>query len=346
MAAARVVVAVALALACARVARADNPSLARAKAALEKSDYPGAQEAVAEALADGSSGPAELAEIYRVSGIVAAALDNAKAATVEFERLLALDPKATLPAGTSPKITRPFETAQAEAAKRGPLKIGVTTAAAPPAVTIAIQNDPRGMIARVRAIVRVDGGAEQPTERAAAPRLTIDLPAKGRRIDVRVAALDAHGNRLAEVGSADVPLVIVGETARPTRKTPPKPPPEPEQPRGPRPLYAKWWLWGGVAIVFAGAGGTFGFLGKRAADDLEALNADSANHQFTEAQDLESRARRHLLFANIGFGIAGASAIAATILFVTEPARPAERRTAIRPVPTSHGGGVVLEVPF
>ena len=345
MVAARVVIA---ALLFASVARADNPSLVRARAALDRSDYPGAQAAIGEALADGSSGPDEVAEIYRVSGIVAAALGNAKAATIEFERMLALAPKATLPAGTSPKITRPFGEAQAAMAKQPPLRITVETRSAPPAVIVAVASDPRSMIARVRATARIDGGAEQVIERPAARQVTIDLPAMKQRIDVRVAVLDDHGNRLAETGSADVPLVIVGGGASP-RPKPVKPPPvepTPEAPRGPRPLYAKWWLWGSVAVAFTATGGVFAYLTHDALEDLRRLNAESSSHMFTEAQAVESRARRNLVITDNSLGLAGATAIAATILYVTGRGSSRERRAAIRPVPAARGAGLVVEVPF
>ncbi len=44
-------------------------------------------------------------------------------ATTAFGRWLALDPKAALPPGTSPKITRPFTAAQDQAKGREPIKV-------------------------------------------------------------------------------------------------------------------------------------------------------------------------------------------------------------------------------
>jgi hypothetical protein len=58
---------------------------------------------------------------------------------------------------------------------------------------------------------------------------------------------------------------------------------------------------------------------------------------FTEAQDLESRARREALFCNIGLGAAGAFAIGATILYLTEP----RMETRISALPTRGGATVV-----
>jgi hypothetical protein len=341
----------ALVIACPSPARADDQAIADARAALDKSDYLGARDALTRALASGDNGRDALVEIHRMTGIVAGALGETAAAEASFERMLSLAPKAELPAGTSPKITKPFAAAKARAKKAKPLEIKATTAAGPPAVTVTIASDPRQMIERVRAVARVDGGREETNEQPADAKVVIELRA-GARIDVWVVALDAHGNRLAEIGSSEVPLVIVGEDAKPppgdgAEPRPTPVPPTPEGPRKPRPLIAKWWLWGGVAVVFGGAAGYFAYDARKAVDELDRLNADSSNHSFTEAKDVESRARRDVLFANIGFAVAGAAAITATILFLTDPgpARP-ERRTAVTPVPLADGGAVVLEVPF
>jgi len=213
-------VAVSLAFALALAAPADAAPLDDAKAAVEASDYLKAKAALAEALASGANGREELAEIYRLSGIVAGALGDAKAATAAFQRALVLSPKVALPPGTSPKIGRPFAAAQELAKKAGgPLEIRSETAAEPPSVTVIVVADPLHMIARVRATVVVDGKPEQSFERPGSELTTIELPA-GARLDVRVAVIDEKGNRLAELGSREVPIVIVGKAPPPTKNPP------------------------------------------------------------------------------------------------------------------------------
>lgn len=334
-------------------AAADDAALDTARAALDKSDYPGARDALTKALAAGDNDRDALVEIHRMTGIVDAALGDTDAATTAFERMLALAPKATLPAGTSPKIVKPFTAAQAYAKKHAPLKIDATTAAAPPTVTVTIASDPLHMIERVRAITRVDGGRDELSEEPAEAEVTFTLR-KGTRIEVRVVALDDHGNRLAEIGSADVPLVITGAGAKPENPPPPHdaqtvtdlPPP----PRKPRSTIAKWWLWGGIAVIAGGVAGGFAYDARAQTDKLERLNADSSNHRFTEALAVEHRARRDVLIANIGFGVAGAAAIVATILVLTDHGgahAPAERRgVTATPVVVDGGGALVVEVPF
>lgn len=326
-----------------------EPTLDGAKAAVDASDYLTARGQLDDLIAKGGNGPEDMAEIYRLSGIVAGALGEAKAATAAFQKCLALAPKSTLPPGTSPKISRPFAEAQAFFKTHEPLKIKAETVSSPPSVTLTVASDPLDMIARARVVATVDKGAPKTIEKPAASELSIALP-PGARIDLRVIALDEKGNRLAEVGSVDVPLVIVGggpavvSTGTPP---PPKKKAAPAAPRSPRPLYLKWWLWGGVAVAFAGGATYFGFEARAAKLELDDLNAHSVNHDFDEAKDVESRGKRDALLTNIGFGAAGAFAVAATILFLTEPsATEHQRTTTITPVPITGGGAVVLGVPF
>ena len=311
-----------------------------AKLAVEASDYLKARAALAEALASGANGREELAEIYRLSGIVAGALGEPKVASAAFQRALALSPKVALPPGTSPKIARPFTEAQKLANKSAPLEIKSETGAEPPSVTVIVAADPLSMIARVRVAVVADGKPEQTFEEPAAERVTVELP-PGGRLDVRIAALDEQGNRLAELGSREVPIVVLGKAPPPP---PPVkvvvPPPPPPPPRSPRPRYLQWWVWAGGAVVLGAAGSYFGIDAVLAKRELDAMNRNSTSHTFDEAKDVEGHVRRSVLFANIGWGAAGALAIGAGILYLTEPrAARTERRVTVAPV---RGGGALV----
>ena len=94
-------------------APADN-SLAEAirlEAALE---YEQALAIVEKIIAAGTTTePARLAELHLYAGRLAAGLDRADAARDHFARALELRPDLALPAGTSPKITAPFDAARA-----------------------------------------------------------------------------------------------------------------------------------------------------------------------------------------------------------------------------------------
>ena len=325
---------------------AADPALDRARAAIDSSDYLTARTALSDALARGDNGPDELVEIYRLTATIAAGLGQGSAATDAFERMLALSPKATLPAGTSPKITRPFTVAQTFFKTNAPLQIKVDTAASPPSLTVTIVADPVHMIASARAVIRVDGGAERTLEEPAAPTILFTLPA-GRRIDVRVTARDEHGNRLAEVGTADVPVVIVGPAppsvvvTRPglvaARPLPPPPPAHH------RPVYLAWWLWGGAAVAVAGVGTAYSVGVYDARSDLESLAA--AGHPVSDAKPVESRGDRDALYANIAFGTAGAFAVVTAILYVTRDTHThANEHVVAAPLPG--GSAVMLEGRF
>ncbi|HSN27687.1 MAG TPA: hypothetical protein VLT45_15450 [Kofleriaceae bacterium] len=322
-----------------RSAHAD--SLADARKAVDGSDYFAARGLVEKALSDGTASPSDLADIYKIKGTVEAALGNTAAATTAFGKWLALDPKAELPPGTSPKITRPFDAAKKQAEHREPVRVKTETSAEPPSVTLVVASDPFMMIAKARVYVRADGGAEQMREASGEKKITIELP-KGKRLDLRVQALDEHGNRVAELGTTDVPIVITTNEEI-VAKVPPKVEEKVKAPVAPapvheRPLVLKWWMWGGAAVVVGAGGAYFGFQARSETDELAKLNADSANHTFDEARAVQDRADRDVLLFNVGMGVAGAFAIGATILYLTEPR--AETRMAV--VPQPGGGAVVL----
>ena len=348
----RLVIAAAVALACARPARAgDDTSLAQARRDVESSDYMAARTDLVSALDAGTADPDELAEIYKLTGIDEAALGNTSDATAAFARWLVLDPHAALPEGTSPKITKPFDAAKKT--RPQPLELKPETRSDPPHLTLVVEHDTFKLVVRARAYVSVDGKPERKLEAAGASRIEVDLP-PGRRLDIRVEALDAHGNRVATVGSRDVPIVITNDAQPPDLGH--------ANPSGPgtsgtlslttgsrtpdagsrsgRPIYLSYWLWGGAAVALAAGGSYFGLQARDAADQLRQLNADSQQHSFSEAQSVQSRGQRDALLCNIGLISAGAFAVAAGILFVTAPHHHAESHVAA--VPTTGGGAVVF----
>lgn len=309
---------------------AAESSLEQARRDVDGSDYLAARAALVSALDAGTASPEDVAEIYKLSGIVEGALGNEQEAAAAFAKWLSIDPKGTLPAGTSPKITRPYD-----AASREPLKVKVETSAKPPEVTLVIVSDPAQLVTRARVFVVADGKPETKLEAAGTDKIKLALPA-GKRLDLRVQALDAHGNRIVELGSTDVPIVITGG-AGPIEPVAPKLAVR-HTPVVERPLYLRWWLWGAVGVAFAGAGTYFGIQARSDANDLTALNATSQQHTFTEATDLEDRAKREALFCNIGLAAGGAFALGATILYLTRP----QTETQITAVPTQGGAAVFV----
>jgi hypothetical protein len=320
------------------VARADD-ALASAHKAIDDLDYATARTQLAAARDAGGLGPADVAELYRLTGVVSASIGDAAAATDAFGRWLALVPKASLPAGTSPKIMRPFTAAARAADKRGALEVKVETAANPPVLTVIAVNDPLHMAARAHVVFTADGGGEQTKDVAlTGERTAIALPAAGR-IDARVAALDDHGNHLIELGSKDVPIVIVGERPAPVVAKAPAAPtvtataaPIAAARTAPVPVYRRWWPYAGAAAVFGGAAGYFAYRTHNDANDLRAITNQSSLHTFAEAKTIEDRGHRDALITNVGLGVAGAFAITAGIMYVLGRRDHTETQLAALPV--------------
>ena len=334
--------AAAVVFACAPEARAD--ALVDARKAVEASDYPTAKTSLDAALKAGDAGPAELAEIYKLSGIVEGALGNSHGATTAFAKWISLDPKASLPAGTSPKFMRPFDAAASQAKKRGAIEAKAETEDDPPAVILVIVNDPHKLIVGAKAYFRVDKRPEQVLAADGEGRIKVELET-GKRLDVRLQGVDEFGNRVVELGSKDVPLVITS-SGKNKQLTDPnanagKPATKPAEPPTPRAWYAQWWVWGIATAVTTGVGGFFAWRTREDVQELHSLNANSYVHPWADAQAVESRARRDLLITNISAGVAGAFAIGTLLLYLTRPteATETEPRAAVTPIP---GGGAVV----
>ncbi len=322
-------------------APAHADSLFDARKAVEGSDYPTAKGALTSALKAGTASPAELAEIYKLSAIVEAALGDAQAATTLFAKWISLDPKASLPDGTSPKLKRPFDAAASQAAKRGAVEVKAETEDDPPAVTLVVVNDPHKLIVGAKVYFRVDKRPEQALAADGTGRIKVDLET-GKRLDLRLHAVDEYGNRVVELGSKDVPIVITSSGQNKVIIDPEGRPlvTKPAEAPAPRAWYGQWWVWGIATGVSAGVTGFFAWRTREHVQDLHSLNANSYTHPWGDAQAVESRARRDLLITNISAGVTGVFAVGTLILFLTRPIpQESATRAAITPIP---GGGAVV----
>jgi hypothetical protein len=321
---------------------AHGDALGDARKAVEGSDYLNARPLLETALKAGNADPEDLAEIYKLTGVVEAALGNAQPSQQAFARWLALVPKGSLPAGTSPKITRPFAAAQQQAKKDGPLSAKAETSDDPPSVTLVVVNDPRKMIVGAKVYFVTDRKAEQTLEAEGKDKVTIEL-GLGKRIDLRLHAVDQYGNRVVELGSKDVPLVITSSgKAKPIDSADREllVQHKKHEPAKPRPLVLQWWLWGTAAVVATGVGGYFAWQTRSDINRIEYLNANSLAYHWSDEQAVERSARRNLLVTEIAGGVAGAFALGTIILFVTRPtSTESELRATVTP---TRGGGAVV----
>ena len=335
----------ALVLAWSMPAGAD--SLDDAKKALESSDYMTAKTALEAALKGGKSDPSDLAEIYKLTGIVEGALDNTAVAQTAFERFLSLSPKGSLPQGTSPRIQRPFDAAKEKAKKAGAVQAKTEIVEEPPAITLIVVNDPQKLIVGAKVYFTVDRSKnEQLLEADGTDKITIDL-VLAKRIDLRVHAVDQYGNRVVELGSKDVPIVITSSGEE--KKIDPG---DVDLLRTkqvvydtPRPLYLQWWLWGGVTVVATGVGGYFAWQTRSDIQAINHNNRESLSHVWGDTQVIQERAERNLLVANIAGGVAGAFAIGTVLLYLTRPTNfesNARTTTTVTAVPKQGGAAIVL----
>jgi hypothetical protein len=330
------VVAVAISIAGAAPVCADelNPDLEQARRQKRALRYDEARASLDRALARGGNSPAQLAEIYRLRGEVAAGLGDRRAAEESFRRLLALVPTASLPAGVSPKIADPFAAARASLAGRPPLSVThQIERGASPALVVVVESDPIGMVAGARVQYLRPGGRWITSEVRGRGRLRLALPAE-QLLSLAIAIIDDTGNVLVGFGSRDRPLEVA--TAAPGAS--PRPPDDDRQ-RSPS-LIARWQLWAAVAVSFGAAGSYFAIDTARAENDLDAIYDRAGTTEFADVMDriddLESRGERSALLANIGFGIAGASALTAAILLIRD-ASGRERTAGVSLAPSAGG---------
>ncbi len=331
---ARIAITLLLASAAAPAFADDSALLDQAQQAIDEIDYEAARKLATQALDGGKLEGKALHRAYRLAGESAAALGDTRSAKDHFLRWIVLDPKAELPAGSSPKIGMPFAEARAEADKVGRFSVDVAVNRQADKVEIVLSaHDPLSMVAGMRlqlgdaSVVAVTG------TRAVLPA------ADARSVAVTIAVVDARGNELSRRTVAG-PASATGSATTPGRG-PEVGGPDRPAPRGGWPTIVRWPVWTGVAVVAAGAGGFFAYQVGQTEDELAALNAASDMHSFDDAEAVRERGERQALFANIGFGVAGAAAIAAVLAFALEP-----DRVEILPAPTAGGATIGASIRF
>lgn len=301
---ARVLCAAALAAALlpASAAANEGASVESARELLAELRYDDARGELERVLAGGGAEPDELAATYLLLGEIEAALGNAVGARRHFRRALALDPGLSLAEGASPKLTEPFAAARALQEEAGPIAGHAEPAEG--GVVVVIDSDPVGLVAGARAHFRV-GGARDAASASGTERIALELPRDATELEL--AAIDEHGNTVTRVElrrrpEAEAVAAAVAE-------------PAPRDRAAGTPLYARWQLWGAVSLGLA-AGGTWAGLSSRSkVSELEALEDGT---EYATALDLKDQAESRALQANIAFAAAGATAIAAALLYWRE----------------------------
>lgn len=175
-----------LVCALAAAAHADRAQLEAARQAIEGVRYDEAQRLLAAALTGGGNQPAELAEIYKLSGNTAVVLGQADSGEQYYRRWLALEPSASLGADVSPKLRAPFDAAKAYIGAHGTF-VALASRADLGAASVQVVTDP---LAMARGVRLADSTAVVPLDRDRVAQLVV--AATATRVDV----VDEYGNVL------------------------------------------------------------------------------------------------------------------------------------------------------
>jgi hypothetical protein len=321
----------ALLAAAPRIAAAHPAELDQAVHALDELRYEDAARLLDQAYRTGDNGPDDLRLLFRLQGEVAATLGDDAGARAAFARYWSLAPDERLPAGTSPKITTAFDAALAGMAGRKPFAAHHELSGH--ALVLVVDSDPAGLAAGARAAWRGEGGVRGVVEQKGAGR--VELPLPDGELSVTLSAIDGHGNRLVELG----PIAVAHATgALPHAHAPGG---------GGTPVYASPWLWGGAGVAALGTGVAFAWLASRSQDELDALDADSTHHSFSEAALVEDRLRRRALIANVSFGAAAVLGGVSVWLAMREHHRHHDApRAGVGVAPGPGAAGLSVEVRF
>ncbi len=328
----------------------DADPMAKAKAEMARLNYDAAIALLEQAEATGKNQPAAMIEIYRTTAESQAAMGRADAAETAFRRLLALDPSVELPAGSSPKLIAPFTGAREFLAGRR-IEVECRRSAAD-AATLVVQSDPVDLVAGARLLTQA--GEPVGADARGQARLALAIPAGAAATGC--AALDRHGNVLVRAelsataedsapdpggpaGGANGGGAIVGSA------------PEGD---GSRPIFARWWLYAGLAGAAGGVALYYGLKVKQAEDDLEELHRQTMEEghdvTYADALEVEDRGESAARNANIALVVTGVfAAVSGGLLvhqLVTDGRRTGEEQPALSAGPLPGGAAVNLTLGF
>ena len=291
-----------------------NPDLEKGRRLLAELFVDKAGVAFKNALEQGDSDPATTAQIYMGLGEVAAVVGTPKKAEEYFRHALAIDTLLDLPPGTSPTVQEPLSKARASFRKLKPLAAAVNIDTANGVrASVSVTSDPLDMVAGASVIFEI--GDKKKTRNFKSGKQRIPIPLAEKSTAITVSLIDKHGNRIVtndrielpegkKIGdnssdkdnSSDIPITKSTTSQQSSIAT-------------------NWIVWAGAAAVFGATGTGFGLWSRSAINEIDDLKKNSENVEFKTVLDLEDKAKQRALLANIGFGLAGACAIAATVFY-------------------------------
>lgn len=257
------------------------------RAAYQEVRYPEAARECRAALA--TAAMAELPELYRLLGLSLSASGDHAGAQAAFVSLLTLDPAASLPGDYSPKLRADFDAARERGAGNS-VKLELR-APEKPTVGVALELEVSLDDGRAKPVTELSVKTPDGVQTLARDAARVTLPAASAPgpYEVTVLALDTFGTAL---GSRKTTLEV-REIYR-------------------RPLLLKWPVWLGAAAVAGAAGGGLGLASRLTAPQIQ--KAMWADEQYAAQQ----AANAYAISADVLFAVAGALAITALVLFLTD----------------------------
>ncbi len=277
-----------------------EPSLERAQALATQLDYPGALAQAQGALQRGRAAPEDTLALHTFIAQMAAAVGQQDVAVDAFRAVLSLAPEYQLPAGASPKLTRPLALAREKTFGQR-LEVSVRSRAAGPGqveTEVRVLKDPAALVAAARLyasdagrfsakVTLVPGKAGQTWPCAAAPCAHF------------VALVDRYGNEVARLGSPFLPLPVEGVEA--VAVTPAKPWVRPAT------------VLAAAAVVAAGVAVGFGARYAQTDRALADIEANRANARYAPAAAVDADRRQAYVLMWVGAGLAVGSGGAAAL---------------------------------
>lgn len=258
--------ALAASLGAAPVAAQDDPLPAAEQAYLEV-DFERTYELARRALEDGGQPLARLTRIYQLMGIAAAAQGLEEESRDAYIRMLALDPQAEVDRNLSPRLRSPFMEARGFWTSRSE-RLGAEARVVRSRALVRVRLvDPLEMASAVVVYARGAHGDYREHRSEAGPSTVVELDElleADAVVEYYVQVLDAHGNRLIEIGDEFEPEVSGEAAERPTEG-----PLEPDDGDGGGGALRSPWFWIVAVAVLAGAGVGGYFLLRDDAVSLE-----------------------------------------------------------------------------
>ena len=279
--------------------------LARAERAAKALEYDRALALAQESLEQGDADPALLKRIFLFQAEMAVAVDLEDTAVAAYARALELDPGLELRPDASPRFVKPFRLARARVGSTRLVAVPTSAFVEPGRIhtELRLRGDGLGMVV---------GARVQPLEgEAAALSRTDGFEGHWACASVPcphvISLLDARGNELLRIGSAEAPLLVLA---------PPRPPALVDT----RPVHARGWPYAVLGGLLAGTGTVFAIRTAQTDADFRNARDNPGTHTLAQVSRLDGQRQQLYTVSAITVGLALGGGAVAAILW--QPRKP------------------------